>query len=266
MTSRFPENANSTTWKDGSGRMKFSIIIRISATSKIYSFKRALTNMNFPGGKGGTYQRYINLMPSHDVYIESYLGGGAIMRYKRRAKRNIGIEIDPEVMALWTIKNQTDFELIHGDAIPFLKSYPFTGKELVYCDPPYIRETRKKYYPLYQYEYSLSQHVELLEVIKSLPCMVMISGYESPLYMESLKSWHTHSFQAATHHGMATEWIWMNYSQPVQLHDYHYLGDNFREREKIKLKLKRWSLRFRSMPVLERQAVLSALQAVNEKY
>jgi len=222
--------------------------------------------MNFPGGKGGTYQKYINLMPPHEVYIESHLGGGAIMRYKKRAQRNIGVEIDPEIIELWNNRNQTNLELIHGDSISFLKSYIFTGKELVYCDPPYLRETRKKYYPLYKYEYTLSQHIELLEIIKSLPCMVMISGYESQLYKESLKGWHTHYFQAKTHHGMATEWIWMNYSKPVQLHDYQYLGDNFREREKIKLKLKRWTTRFKSMPAIERQALLSSLQAVNEKY
>jgi hypothetical protein len=188
------------------------------------------------------------------------------MRYKRKAKRNIGIEIDPDIIEIWNSRNPIGFELIHGDTVSFLKSYPFTGKELVYCDPPYIRETRKKYYPLYKYEYSLSHHIELLEVIKSLPCMVMISGYESPLYKESLSAWHTHFFQAATHHGMATEWIWMNYSKPVHLHDYRYLGNNFREREKIKLKLKRSVARFKSMPVIERQALLSALQAVNEKY
>lgn len=222
--------------------------------------------MNFSGGKGGTYQKYINLMPPHEVYIESHLGGGAIMRYKRRAKRNIGIELDPQIIEIWNSRHQIDFELIHGDAVSFLKSYPFTGKELVYCDPPYLRETRKKYYPLYKYEYCLSQHIELLEVIKSLPCMVMISGYESPLYRESLKSWPTHSFLAATHHGMATEWIWMNYSNPAQLHDYRYIGDNFREREKIKLKLKRWAARFKSMPILERQALISVLRAANEKY
>jgi len=95
--------------------------------------------------------------------------------------------------------------------------------------------------------------------------MVMISGYESQLYKDSLKRWETHCFQAKTHHGMATEWIWMNYSKPVQLHDYQYLGDNFREREKIKLKLKRWTSRFKSMPAIERQALLSSLQTVNEK-
>ena len=146
-----------------------------------------------------------------------------------------------------------------------LKSYHFTGKELVYCDPPYLRDTRKKYYPIYKYEYSLSQHIELLEIIKFLPCMVMISGYESQLYKDSLKNWNTHFFQATTHHGMATEWIWMNYSKPIQLHDYRYLGDNFREREKIKLKLKRWTLRYKSMPILERQALLSALKVVNNE-
>jgi site-specific DNA-adenine methylase len=221
--------------------------------------------MNFPGGKGGTYQKYINLMPPHEVYIESHLGGGAIMRYKRKAQRNIGIEIDPEVIETWNSKCQIDFELIHGNAISFLKSYPFTGNEFVYCDPPYLRETRKKHYPLYKYEYSLSQHIELLNVIKSISCMVMISGYESPLYTKFLKNWHTHSFQATTHHGMATEWIWMNYSKPVELHDYSYLGDNFREREKIKQKSKRWTAKFKSMPILERQALLSALLAVNEK-
>jgi DNA adenine methylase len=224
-----------------------------------------MANRKFPGGKGGMYQRYINLMPPHEVYIESHLGGGAIMRYKQKAKRNIGIEIDPKVIKHWTSESQAGFEFHQRDAVPFLRDYPFTGRELVYCDPPYIRETRKKHYSLYKYEYSHSQHVELLEVIKSLPCMVMISGYESRLYMESLKSWHVHSFQAATQQGMATEWIWMNYSQPVQLHDYRYLGDNFREREKIKLRTQKWSARFRSLPVLERQATLSAMLAAEKE-
>ena len=219
--------------------------------------------MNFAGGKGGTYQKYINLMPPHDVYIESHLGGGAIMRYKKKATHNIGIEIDSEAIRALTSKHQIDFELIHGDAITFLKEYPFTGKELIYCDPPYLRETRKKHYSIYKYEYSVAQHIELLNVIKSIPCMVMISGYESSLYMEFLSNWHAYSFQSTTHHGMATEWIWMNYSPPVQLHDYRYLGDNFREREKIKNKVKRWVARYRVMSLLERQALLSALQTVD---
>jgi hypothetical protein len=96
--------------------------------------------------------------------------------------------------------------------------------------------------------------------------MVMISGYESSLYKEYLNDWHTHSFKAGCQHGVAIEWLWMNYSTPVELHDYRHLGNDFRERERIKKKLKGWVSRVKSMPVLERQALLSALQSVNEKY
>jgi len=73
--------------------------------------------MNYPGGKGGVFKKLINFMPAHEVYIETHLGGGAIMRNKRRARHNIGIEIDPNVIELWTKNNQIDFELIHDDAI-----------------------------------------------------------------------------------------------------------------------------------------------------
>jgi site-specific DNA-adenine methylase len=222
--------------------------------------------MKYPGGKGGIYHRLINLMPPHEVYIETHLGGGAIMRNKRSAVGNIGIEIDPEIIEIWNSDGKIGFELVQGDAVTFLKNYKFTGKELVYCDPPYLRETRKKYYPLYKYEYTYNQHVELLNVIRYLPCMVMISGYQSKLYTEVLKDWHTHFFPAATHHGMATEWVWMNYSVPKELHDYRYLGNSFRERERIKRKLKTWVTKFKSTPVLERQAILSAIHDVCKEY
>jgi hypothetical protein len=95
--------------------------------------------------------------------------------------------------------------------------------------------------------------------------MVMISGYKSLLYIESLRDWYQHSFQVKTHHGTAIEWIWMNYPPPDELHDYRYLGDNFRERERIKRKTTRWLERLEKMPVLERQALLSAIYSVYKK-
>ena len=217
---------------------------------------------HYPGGKGenGIFQRLINLMPPHEIYIETHLGGGAVMRNKRPARDNIGIEIDPEVIKLWRATNQINFELVQGDAVTFLKNYQFTGKELVYCDPPYLRETRKKQYPLYKYEYSNEQHIELLETIKACPCMVMISGYHSRLYAEMLQDWRTYSFQAGCHHGVATEYVWMNYPAPIELHDYRYLGDTFRERERLKLIKRNWIRRLKSMPVLEREALLSIIK------
>ena len=223
--------------------------------------------MNYPGGKGGVFHKLINLMPPHKIYIETHLGGGAIMRNKARARYNIGIEIDPRVIELWYQNEHMDFELIHDDAINYLKSYKFTGRELIYCDPPYLRETRKKRVRLYKYDYTEDQHIELLELIKSLPCMVMISGYESTLYKQYLKGWHTYCFQAFANHHMATEWIWLNYPiPPVELHDYRYLGDNFRERERIKLRSKYWLTRLKKMPVLERNALFSDIRSEFEKF
>jgi DNA adenine methylase len=57
--------------------------------------------MRYPGGKGKCYQRLINLMPVHEVYIESHLGGGAVFRRKRAAARSIGIERDSAVVRHW---------------------------------------------------------------------------------------------------------------------------------------------------------------------
>ncbi|MBU0762638.1 MAG: DNA adenine methylase [Candidatus Altiarchaeota archaeon] len=219
--------------------------------------------MHYPGGKGQSYKRIINMMPPHEVYIETHLGGGAVLLNKKPAQHNIGIEIDLKTIAMWS-EQEMDFELIHGDAVEFLKGYNFKGKELVYCDPPYLIDTRKKQYPLYDYEYSDRQHVELLNVIKTLPCMVMISGYESELYKESLNDWYTYCFRAGCQHGMAIEWLWMNYDTPIELHDYRYLGDTFRKREQLKKKKERWVKKLESMPVLERQALMLAIDSVRE--
>ena len=92
----------------------------------------------------------------------------------------------------------------------------------------------------------------------------MISGYKSTLYEELLEDWNIYSFQAACHHGIATEYIWMNYPSPMELHDYRYLGDTFRERERLKKIKETWIKRFRSMSILERQAILAEIHDLCE--
>lgn len=221
--------------------------------------------MNYPGGKGGVYKRLISLMPPHEVYIETHLGGGSVIRNKRQSKRNIGIEINADILKKWEQEDQEGIELINTEALKYLGNYNFTGKELVYSDPPYPRSTRKKRKRIYKYEYTEEQHISLLRFLKRLPCMVMISSYESELYKDELGGWHTHSFQAATHNGLANEWVWMNYPPPVELHDYRFIGNTFRERERIKRKTTRWLSRLQSMPVLERQALLWAIDKEKEE-
>lgn len=48
----------------------------------------------YPGGKGNCYQQIINQIPPHEVYIEPFLGGGYVMKAKRPAAINIGVELE----------------------------------------------------------------------------------------------------------------------------------------------------------------------------
>ncbi len=151
------------------------------------------------------------------------------------------------------------FQFFQGDGIQFLENYPFSGSELVYCDPPYLMSTRSGK-RLYEHEMSDVDHRRLLRVLLELPCMVMISGYSSALYAKELKGWNATAFQTTTRGGRTVaEWVWYNFPPPVELHDYRYLGRDFRERERIKRKKQRWTARLARMPILERQALLCAI-------
>ena len=62
-----------------------------------------------------------------------------------------------------------------------------------------------------------------------------------------------------TRGGHATEWLWMNYTEPAKLHDYRYLGDDYREREKIRRQQRRWTARLARMDRLQRLALMAAI-------
>ena len=131
------------------------------------------------------------------------------------------------------------------------------GPVFIYADPPYLNcKTRCRY----KYGYTRAQHIELLECLlefSSPNVMIMISGYYSDLYESMLADWRVKTFQAMTRGGkMATEYVWMNYPAPTKLHDYRYLGKNFRERERIRRQHKRWVARLKRLPVLEREAMI----------
>lgn len=152
-----------------------------------------------------------------------------------------------------------------GDGIEFLESYDFRGTELVYCDPPYLMSTRTC--RLYEYEMPDRDHRHLLRVIRKMKARVMISGYDSQMYRDGLPGWNLLQFEVTTRgNKRATECLWYNYPKPVELHDYRYLGENFREREKMKKMKARWKARLAGMPPLKRQALMSAiLEASPEK-
>ena len=103
--------------------------------------------------------------------------------------------------------------------------------------------------------------MQLLELLKSLPCQVMISGYPSALYEERLAGWQSLELQVMNRGGVRTEKVWFNFAVD-RLHWARYAGKNFTDRQRLKRKAQSWGQRYRAMPRAERLAVLAALMAV----
>ncbi len=206
----------------------------------------------------GLCHAIVSLMPPHGAYIETHLGGGAIMKRKPPALRNIGIDLNAR--SIRTFRCDYEVELVHGCCHRFLAGFPFEGNELVYSDPPYLHSVRKSE-RRYRFDYEEADHAALLELLKGLPCAVMISGYPSALYDRALQDWHSVSLQVMNQAGVVTEKIWFNFA-PGRPHWHSCAGRNFTDRQRIKRLAESWARRYRSMPPGERLAVLSAVLSV----
>lgn len=210
-------------------------------------------------GKGKSYPHLLNLMPPHETYIESHLGGGAVMRHKRAARQQIGIDIDPSVIAKWGAISNRPCEIVCADAVCYLNAIAVDKDTLIYADPPYLRSTRRR--PrVYRYDYSDEDHKRLIACLHSKPCMVMLSGYQNELYERQLIGWKKVSFHAKTHADVREESVWMNFDPPSRLHDSNHLGGSFREREVIKRRRLRLQSRIGELSAIEQHSVLEWLQ------
>ncbi len=220
---------------------------------------RAMGNPWF-GSKAtsGLWQALVALMPPHAVYIETHLGGGAVMRRKPGALRNIGIDLDRRALASFECGHAV--ELVQADCHAWLAGFAFDGSELVYSDPPYLRGARKSE-RRHRHDYEDADHVALLELLTGLPCAAMVSGYPSALYDELLGGWRSVSLQVMNHAGVVTEKVWFNF-EPDRVHWASRAGRNFTHRQMVKRKAHGWGRRYRAMPPAERLAVLAAIMAV----
>lgn len=85
---------------------------------------------------------------------------------------------------------------------------------LIYCDPPYMLETR--YGKQYRCEMSDKDHEALLNVLLKHKGPVIISGYDTPLYNSMLKNWNkceTTCYSQVC--SKKREVIWMNF-EPME--------------------------------------------------
>lgn len=89
-------------------------------------------------------------------------------------------------------------------------------KVLVYADPPYVLSTRhgKQYW----HEMDDQGHEELIDVLLSHKGLVILSGYDNPLYRERLRGWHKEQRESRTQSlAVRTETLWMNFKPDWQL-------------------------------------------------
>ena len=216
--------------------------------------------MGYFGSKAtsGLCQPIISMMPPHCTYIETHLGGGAVMKRKPPALRNVGI--DRDASALEKFECDYPVELVHGCAHHFITQYEFQGSELIYADPPYLKSTRTSQ-RRYRFEYSRADHVELLSLLKGVACQVMVSGYPSALYDQELKEWDSVELQVMNQGGVRTEKLWINFTID-RVHWASFAGKNFTDRQRIKRKAASWGRRYERLPHGERVAVLAAMMAV----
>lgn len=229
----------------------------------------------FVGSKGGAgiAQWLISLMPPHRVYVEAFLGRGVIMRTKLKGVVNIGIEIDAQTLANYPHAPNDQIELHHADALLMLPTLRLTNCDLVYCDPPYPASVRadgpRKYYASGRAAkpadetHSEEWHAKFLKMVKALPCMVIVSGYECEQYNAALDKWRTSYKWTVNRAGSRVkEFVWMNFDAPALLHDPRFVGGNYTDRQRVKRKIARWQKNFRAMPADERWAVYEALTNV----
>jgi len=208
------------------------------------------------GGKSGdgTYQTLINHIPPHKVYCSFFCGNDAVYRNMRRSVYALLMDLDPTVIDSWLdvgyFTDQTYHKIVCSDAFkalddikmamePFWFDYKLRLEEIfLFLDPPYMYSTRKSPRPVYKCELGLvPEHRVLLNSVKKLSrqgVKIMLCSYPNDLYDSELSGWNKVEYWSKIRGGVALEAIYMNYQLDGKLHDYRYLGGDFREREKFK--------------------------------
>jgi site-specific DNA-adenine methylase len=228
----------------------------------------------YNGGKSGngTYQTIINQIPKHEIYLEPMVGnGGVLFNFKTPAAVIIINDVDRSITQNY--KNQikagapTSSEIAMSAVKVFNVDYAGIidrfdeGNTFFYFDPPYLKSSRKSQSNLYRFDWEIEDHIRFLNTVKTVKSKAMISHYSCPMYDEALIGWRKIDYYSQTRQGRAKESIYMNYPEPEVLQDFTYIGIDFRDRQRIKRKIKRYLNRLELMRNDERTGILSAVIA-----
>lgn len=98
-----------------------------------------------------------------------------------RGARSAGETWLPVVQRLPKVHERLQGVVIeNGDGVEVARRWATHAGVLLYCDPPYVPETRRA--GGYTHEMSIEDHERLLEVLLESPARIMVSGYDNDLY------------------------------------------------------------------------------------
>lgn len=253
------------------------------ATLETNSDKRS----SYFGGKSGngTYQTIINQIPPHQMRISMFGGMLGVESRLNKCDTEIVFDLIEDLLDFYFESGfdspslpegpHTDFNrtFYHCDSIETLNDSEFCyliavdePHTFIYADPPYPLESRKSQRKVYKHEMNDFQHKRLLKCLtKFKNANIAISTYPNEIYdaffsVDHRRKWRMIEFESTTRHGKATEQLWMNYPPPTELHDYRYLGDDFRERERITRQKRRLLRKVEKLAPLEQKALVQAMQ------
>lgn len=153
---------------------------------------------------------------------QSFGGRGSTWSYTTKRARG-GMAGD--VNAWWTAIDQLPeiierlrrVQLLSQPAIKAIRRFDHPDA-LIYCDPPYVHETRApNSRDVYGIEMTEEEHYELGKVLKVCVSKVVISGYPSELYEDIFRSWRRVEFDIANHaaggrkKSRKRETLWLNW-------------------------------------------------------
>jgi len=231
-------------------------------TQNIIPCPRALKNYSGNKKVEGLYHKIISIMPPHKTFVEAFAGSAAIYRYKLPSEITFLNDADPLVYDAWqnSPHDPMQLKISTRDSVDFLKQFARAGEDtLIYLDPPYLLETRASQKQLYNYEMSAADHVAFLGYVISLSCRLVISHYPCGLYNSFLSSWNYFDIPVSVRGRVCNERVYFNYQDPVDLHDYRYLGNDRTDRQRIRRKLHRLALKLQELNPKERNCILSML-------
>lgn len=152
------------------------------------------------------------------LFVRSWQGRGGPRtqwrsgwRFSRSENADSGYRVADVENLLAVAERLSGVQIDNGDAIKVIQRFD-APETLIYCDPPYLLDVRGSRWgsKAYKHEMTDADHVRLAEVLRACVGMVIVSGYDSPLYADLFPGWKTAHRASRKDVGSGMETVWLS--------------------------------------------------------